>query len=200
MDLCNSCGTTIITGAKKEGDQVFCSDRCYRSSLTAAVPQATAQTVTPPQPMPQNSAASPHAMPQYSPHMPAAMPQSAQHVTPGNLIETQLRQLHQGNCPKCGGPGPVDVHMAHWVWSALYVTSRSSSGQVSCRPCGKKKQILASVVSFVFGWWGVPFGLIYTPVQIGRNINGILHPPDPATPSHDLRQAVRQHMTQPGSR
>ncbi len=34
----------------------------------------------------------------------------------------------------------------------------------------RKSQITASILSYLFGWWGIPFGLIFTPVVVANNI------------------------------
>ena len=44
------------------------------------------------------------------------------------------------------------------------------------------------------GWWGFPWGLVLTPVQIARNILGITSGPDPAVPSLALRKIVQVHL------
>jgi hypothetical protein len=31
-------------------------------------------------------------------------------------VERQARAMHQGLCPKCSGPGPVDLHVSHRVY------------------------------------------------------------------------------------
>ena len=40
-------------------------------------------------------------------------------VVPEQAAHANARELHQSNCPKCKGPGPIDVHTSYWVWSAL---------------------------------------------------------------------------------
>jgi len=55
---------------------------------------------------------------------------------PEGAVQEQVWKFHQGPCPKCNGAGPVDVHVTHKVWSALYLTSWSSTPQTSCRSCG----------------------------------------------------------------
>jgi hypothetical protein len=110
---------------------------------------------------------------------------------PDELIQKQVAAVHQGDCPKCGRPGPVDVHVSHRVWSAIHVTSWKSRAHVSCRVCGVKSQIGDILYSLLLGWWGMPFGLVMTPVQIGRNILGMIRGPDPAGPSPQLEQMVR---------
>lgn len=110
---------------------------------------------------------------------------------PEDTLNDHVRAVHQGSCPKCKGPGPVDVHTAHSVYSLLFMTSWKSSPQISCRSCGVKHQALATLSSAVLGWWGFPWGLIMTPVQLGKNIAGMASKGDPGTPSPKLRQQVR---------
>ena len=95
----------------------------------------------------------------------------AQQIPEQTLLQA-IQQLDQSGCPKCKGAGPVEVHTSHMVWSALVLTSWSSQPAVSCRSCGVKSQVGKAALSAVVGWWGFPWGLIMTPVQIGRNVVG----------------------------
>jgi hypothetical protein len=95
---------------------------------------------------------------------------SFSHQIPRRQIDQRVWELHHGNCPRCGSPGPVDMHKAHKVWSALVLTSWNSSPALACRSCAVKRQVGAALFSGVFGWWGFPWGLIMTPVQVVRNI------------------------------
>ena len=110
---------------------------------------------------------------------------------PPEVIQKSVWEVHQGLCPKCHGMGPVDVHTAYRVWSALVLTSWKNESQISCRPCGRKQQVMSLVFSLVAGWWGFPWGLIMTPVQVIRNLRGIFGGPDPLKPSQQLEKAVR---------
>ena len=59
---------------------------------------------------------------------------------------------------------------------------------------GLKRAALLTALFYlglVLGWWGIPWGFILTPVQIGRNIYGIIKGPDPMAPSEGLEKAVR---------
>src|SRR5580658_687243 len=87
---------------------------------------------------------------------------------PDDVVIPFVRRLHSGPCPKCGGPGPVDVFTAYSIWSAVVVTRWVSEPQVSCKPCGVKHQAVSLGKSLVLGWWGFPWGLIITPIQIVR--------------------------------
>lgn len=114
------------------------------------------------------------------------------------VSEGEARQhahaLHAGRCPKCSGPGPVDVHLSYRVWSALVLTQWQTRSQVSCRSCGVKAQVGNLALSAVAGWWGFPWGLLMTPVQITRNAWKLATPPDPAEPSPRLVQDARLQL------
>jgi hypothetical protein len=110
---------------------------------------------------------------------------------PENIVHENVWSIHQGHCPKCGGAGPIDVHLTHRIWSAVFLTSWRSIPQLSCRPCGVKSQLGGAAFSLVLGWWAFPWGFIMTPVQIGRDIVGILKGPDPTKPSAQLEKIVR---------
>ena len=109
---------------------------------------------------------------------------------PKDLLERQIISIHQGRCPKCKGDGPVDVHTSHRVWSALIMTSSVIRPQICCGRCGIKSKIGDGMISLVVGWWGFPWGIIMTPVQVSRNVIGIFSKPDPATPSAALRAMI----------
>jgi hypothetical protein len=110
---------------------------------------------------------------------------------PESSIQQEVWKVHQGACPKCNGSGPVDVHVSHKVWSALVLTQWSSTPQVSCRSCGMKSQLTGTAFSLVLGWWGFPWGLLFTPVQTARNIAGMVSPPEPSKPSPQLEKIIR---------
>jgi len=121
---------------------------------------------------------------------------SASKQVPDAIVSQQIDQLHQGQCPKCQGRGPVDVHTSYQVFSLLILTRWSSKPQISCRPCGVKSQIGSALTSLLFGWWGFPWGLIFTPVQVTRNIIGIVSAPNTMRPSLMLEKFVRLHIAE----
>jgi hypothetical protein len=100
-------------------------------------------------------------------------------------------KIHGGACPKCSGYGPIDIHKAYQVWSLVLMTSWKTLPQISCRKCAVKSQVLHLIGSGVVGWWGFPWGLIMTPVQIVRNIVAMISPPDAARPSRPLMDHAR---------
>jgi hypothetical protein len=112
---------------------------------------------------------------------------------PTEALEQKIEEIWRGKCPKCGGSGPVDVHKAHEIWSALVLSSRKSRHHVCCRSCGRKQQVTAMLLCGVLGWWSRS-GLILTPVQITRNVIGMCGGPDRSSPSPELRKVVQLHF------
>jgi hypothetical protein len=119
---------------------------------------------------------------------------AASRQIPDAQVQEFVWKVHQGRCPKCGGSGPIDVHTGYRVWSAVLLTQWSSSGQISCRPCGMKKQFADAGFSLLLGWWGFPWGLIMTPIQVGRNLAKVASPPEFAKPSEQLERALRINL------
>ena len=110
---------------------------------------------------------------------------------PDDVVRKAAQEIFQGQCPQCNGPGPVDVHTVHTIWSALIMTRWGSNARLSCRRCGVRAQAGGLVSSLVLGWWGVPWGLIMTPVQAFRNIKNMMITPTYMQPSHQLENHVR---------
>ncbi len=115
-------------------------------------------------------------------------------LLPDVYVKKQVTAIHEGPCPKCQSSGPTDVHTSHTVWSALVVTTWKSLPQVSCVSCGNKAKIKATLSSVILGWWGIPWGLIFTPIQITKNLWGLVRSQPSFTPSAQLEKFVRLEM------
>jgi hypothetical protein len=111
-------------------------------------------------------------------------------------VRVLASQIHSGKCPKCSGPGPIDVRASHQVWSALFFTRWKSTQQIACRKCGIKAQAGDLAISAVAGWWGFPWGLLITPIQVGRNIFGMALAPKSTEPSPKLLRQARLILAQ----
>ena len=113
---------------------------------------------------------------------------------PDDVAREQTLKLHGGDCPHCSGRGPVDVHTTYRVWSALVLTQWSSRPTVCCGSCATKRALGDAAYSFFLGWWGFPWGVLITPVQVVRNIVALVRRPDPGEPTEALEQIVRVQM------
>lgn len=109
-------------------------------------------------------------------------------------VAQNMWQLHRSQCPECSGPGPVDVHTSYRVHSYIVGTQWTSRPHVCCAGCGTKKQLLDIGYSGLLGWWGFPWGFLMTPVQILRNIVGLVRKPDSEKPSAALEKVVRYRL------
>lgn len=110
---------------------------------------------------------------------------------PKNIVDEQARQIHGGLCPKCRGRGPIDVHTSYRIISVFVYSSWQSIPHICCRACGRKKQIGDAIFCLILGWWGIPWGFFMTPVQIFKNIAGIISGPNELKPSDQLDKLVR---------
>ncbi len=117
----------------------------------------------------------------------------AQQGAPETVAE-QVQAVHQQACPMCGGPGPVDIYTSHSVVSILIVTSWKSTPQLSCVSCGTTAIWKGIAVSAFLGWWGFPFGLIITPLQLLKGARALSNRPEPGQPSVALQDVVRSHI------
>src|SRR5262245_33534282 len=114
---------------------------------------------------------------------------------PDREIRKHVWDTYKGDCPCCGGAGPVDVRMSYRGFSALFSTRWTTHSQLACRSCGVKAQLLSLLFCLLLGWWGFPWGLLVTPVQIIRNLVGLLVG-DSGTPSDTLDRIVRLRMAE----
>lgn len=112
---------------------------------------------------------------------------------PQEHAEALADEMRSQPCPKCQGRnGPIDVHVSHTVWSALILTSWKSSPELCCRGCATSAQVGAIALSGVVGWWGFPWGLIMTPVQICRNFGGLFFGPSRTRPSKQMIDTAKR--------
>ncbi|MFO1329398.1 MAG: hypothetical protein U1F56_18710 [Rubrivivax sp.] len=112
---------------------------------------------------------------------------------PDHEVEPHLARLYRSPCPRCHGPGPLDVQRSHRVWSLLVLTRRRTRSLLACRACGRRQAIEALLFSALCGWWGLPWGVIWTPLVIARNLRE-LRGSEPDAPSQALRDHLRLHL------
>jgi len=113
---------------------------------------------------------------------------------PPDVVTQQAAAIRSGACPRCKGAGPVDVRSSHRALSAIVVTYRQSRQLIACRSCGVRAQLLDSAITLIFGWWGFPWGIIYTPIQISRNVAAMLRGDHMMMTSPELERMVRLQM------
>jgi hypothetical protein len=115
---------------------------------------------------------------------------------PANVLQQHLDHWRNSPCPRCKRQdGPVDVHAHHRVHSMILMTQWHTRRSVCCRRCGRRDQLKGALYSAALGWWGFPWGLFVTPIQIARNITGMCRS-DAAQPTPEFERVVRLHIAQ----
>ncbi|MPV56684.1 hypothetical protein CFB46_28500 [Burkholderia sp. HI2761] len=106
---------------------------------------------------------------------------------PDAKVRQYVDDWRYGPCPICLREGqPVDVHASHRVVSLVFVTRWATRRHVCCRRCGRRKQAVALLASATLGWWGLPWGIVLTPIQLARNLLGLAaRDPEAATPQFE---------------
>ena len=101
-------------------------------------------------------------------------------------------------CERCGRLDST-LRSTTFVYtiSLLLMTMRRGSGGVYCNSCRRKEGLKYTLVSALMGWWGFPWGPIYTLQSIGRNSSGGLQDP---TLNAQLLQAVAGALDERGDR
>jgi hypothetical protein len=117
-------------------------------------------------------------------------------AVPSAQLQEAIRKIHQGDCPQCSGPGPVDLHTAYHVWSIILWTQWSRSARLSCDACARSARRKAARRSLALGWWGFPAGIVMTPVQIWRNLAANRKPRHAHRASQDLVDFVHARLTE----
>jgi hypothetical protein len=75
--------------------------------------------------------------------------------------------------PADGGGGGRLVFYEYCI-SLIFITLRRPSRVVRLPPgsTGLLRGLPYTIISLLFGWWGLPWGLIYTPLTLWTNLAG----------------------------
>jgi curved DNA-binding protein CbpA len=80
-------------------------------------------------------------------------------------------------CEMCGRQDPtLRVTIFLWVVSLLYVTWKRGWGHILCSRCRIKYSLLFNIEVWFLGWWGFPFGPIYSIEALIKNSGGGIQP------------------------
>jgi hypothetical protein len=115
-------------------------------------------------------------------------------VIPLGFAEEKARLVYEGDCPRCGGRGPVELHAAHVIYSFAVVSHQDEKQIICCQACGTRERLKAILMCGVCGWWSM-HGLIMTPIQIARNLHGLMSNGETSKPSSTLVSKVREELT-----
>ena len=77
---------------------------------------------------------------------------------------------------------------------ALLFTQYGCKTFFGCAGCARKAQALGFVGTSLLGWWGIPFGLILTPVGLVANVYHVFRSGFRREPSAMLRRYARERL------
>ena len=84
-----------------------------------------------------------------------------------NNYSNYLRELP---CPICSSKSKkLNGTFLYTVKSFILFTSNETKTLIACPDCLDKKNNISMLSTFVLGWWGVPSGIIQTPLYLFRN-------------------------------
>lgn len=82
-------------------------------------------------------------------------------------------------CSVCGKVTAQPRYVIYYeVKSFVVMTTRSPIQGIFCPGCAERKVLRATVVTWLTGWWGFPWGPIYSIQAIFRNLIGGIRPRD----------------------
>jgi hypothetical protein len=88
---------------------------------------------------------------------------------------TALSQ-HDGTvlrCCKCGSDQNVSLRAYLLTYSLIFFTSKSAGAfRPICGSCSVKAGLPYSLGTLLLGWWGIPWGPVFTVQAIARNFRG----------------------------
>ena len=113
---------------------------------------------------------------------------------PPDILQRHVDAWRHSACPRCRRQdGPIDLHEHHRVHSLLLMTQWNTRRNLCCRRCGRREQLLSTLYCATLGWWGFPWGLLVTPMQITRNLVGLFRSEAPRA-SLGFEQVVRRQI------
>lgn len=106
---------------------------------------------------------------------------------PDQEIIRHAAEIKNGPCPICHGKvSKIEARKSYWIWSIVIYTRWGMSTKVCCKKCGTQKNLISIGLCMLFGWWGIPYGLVLTPVKIISNTAAIFKRFDNKKPSTEL--------------
>lgn len=81
--------------------------------------------------------------------------------------QTLVEKIHMEACPHCGASGPISASVSTKVFSYVIMTHKNKNVRVGCPSCNMSKLNNDTLATAFLGWWGIPWGPIYTIGALG---------------------------------
>lgn len=108
------------------------------------------------------------------------------------IKKTSVEELVYQKCPICDeSRGPINAHYIASVYSVVLFTQFRKDPVIGCGSCVRRKALKKLGYSMLAGWWGFPWGLIYTPWAIGVNLRALIKAGSPRPTMLFSRMLIR---------
>lgn len=85
-------------------------------------------------------------------------------------LEEYVSLIEKSSCPKCDLQfEKVNASKVHKVRSFIFMTSSDSNLYIACNTCISKEKNKQLILNLLLGWWGLPWGIIKTPIAISNH-------------------------------
>jgi preprotein translocase subunit SecE len=92
---------------------------------------------------------------------------------------TALVEQLPAACTVCGrADETIRFAVFPYVVSVLFMSFRRQFAGVWCAQHRRRWQIFASSITASLGWWGIPYGFIWTPMALVKLVRGGIQPPE----------------------
>jgi hypothetical protein len=120
--------------------------------------------------------------------------EAAVDLSPSEISE-KAQSIMNGVCPECSGhESIVEVRYYHRVMSIVYFTRYTKKSSLCCVACGRKKNIKSFWLTMLLGWWGFPFGLLFTPAYLIANMGEMFEKRSQGEPSEELLREAKYQL------
>jgi hypothetical protein len=76
-------------------------------------------------------------------------------------------------CARCGGVDQTLRSASFWyIVSLIVISFRRGGAAVLCASCRRYRAIEYSAISVLAGWWGIPWGIVWTLHALANNLRG----------------------------
>lgn len=110
---------------------------------------------------------------------------------PEATVDEVVAQLRHSRCHSCRRESDLEIFKSYTVYSVIVLTSWKEKSGLSCRSCARSRQFKDMMSSLALGWWGLPFGLIITPIILLMDGVALIYNPLRKPPSKALRAHAR---------
>ncbi len=94
----------------------------------------------------------------------------AAYDTSSIIVEDSNKPIKCSSCNKVTAQPQYIVF--YEVKSFILITTRNTTQGIFCPDCAQKKVIKPTLTTWLLGWWGFPFGILYSLHAIGINLIG----------------------------